>query len=91
MIFITTYTLKPYMSPEEGKEMMARFAEVGPGPGTTAHYVAADGSGGLVISDNDDLGATYRNVLEYGEWLSFDSTAVLTVDEAVPHIMDSLT
>lgn len=90
MIFVTTYKRKPYMSPQETKEMMSRFAENGPGPGTTAHYVAADGSHGVVISENDDVAAAYRNILHYAQWIEFESKAMLTIDEAVPHILDAL-
>ncbi len=90
MIFVTTYKIKPYISPAETKELMSSFAEIGPGPGTTAHYVAADGSHGVVISENDDLAAAYRNILNYTQWIEFDTTAMLDIDEAVPHILDSL-
>ena len=44
MLFMTTYTIKPYLTKEETKTLMQVFATEGPGPGTTAHYVAADGS-----------------------------------------------
>ncbi len=57
MISITTYKLKPFLTKDEVRELMSVFAKEGPGPGTTAHYVAADGRGGLVITDSDDLEA----------------------------------
>lgn len=90
MLWITTYRTKPFMTKTEIKELMAVFAEVGPGPGTTAHYVAADGSHGVVVSDTDDIGATYRNMLHYAEWIQFDTSPMLSVDDAVPHVIDAL-
>jgi len=90
MIFITSYRVKPHMSKEETAEMMAVFAEHGSSPGEIAHYVAVDGSHGMVISDSDDLGATYRNVLRFSQWIEFDSSVMLPVADAVPHILDAL-
>ena len=54
MHFVTTYKVKPYITQEETKELMAVFAANGEGPGTVAHYIAADGSHGVVISETDD-------------------------------------
>lgn len=90
MIFITTYKLKPFLSDEETKELMGVFAREGPGPGTKAHYVAADGSHGVVISEADDVGPAYRNLLNYTQWIEYDSKVMLTIEEAVPLIGDAL-
>lgn len=90
MIFVTTYHPKPYMSRQDTKDLLARFAEKGPGPGTIAHYIAVDDSGGVVISDTDDLTGSFRNILEYAEWIEFDTKAMLTIDDAVPLMMDAL-
>ncbi|MEZ5144875.1 MAG: DUF3303 family protein [Acidimicrobiales bacterium] len=90
MIFVTTYKVKPYLTKEETAELMAVFAANGEGPGTIAHYVAADGSHGVVISDNEDLAASYRNILNYSPWVEYESRAMLAVQDAVPHIMDAL-
>ena len=64
--------------------------EVGPGPGATAHYVAADGSHGVVISDTDDVEGSYRNIQNYTQWVEYDLKVMLTVEQAVPLIMESL-
>ena len=90
MVSITTYKLKPFLTKDEVREVMGVFAKEGPGPGTTAHYITADGSGGVVITDSDDLQAGYRNILNYTRWIEYDMTPVLDVEQAVPHIMDSL-
>jgi hypothetical protein len=90
MIFITTYKIKPFLSKDETRKLMSVFAKEGPGPGTTAHYVAVDGSHGVVISESDDLEAAYRNIQNYTEWVEYDTTVALTVEQAVPHIMDAL-
>jgi hypothetical protein len=90
MIFITTYKLKPFLSKKDTKHLMEVFGEQGAGPGTTAHYVAADGSHGLVIAETDDIEAAYRNILNYTEWVEYDTKVVLKIEQAVPHIMESL-
>jgi len=90
MIFITTYKVKPHLTKEESRELMAVFAETGPPAGTKAHYVAADNSHGLVIHEADNAAEGYRNILNYTQWIEYHTHAVLTIDEAVPHIMDAL-
>lgn len=90
MVFVTTYKVKPYLTKEETKELMDVFAANGPGPGTTAHYVAADGSHGVVISESDDVAGAYRNILNFTPWVEYDTSVMLTIDDAVPHILDAL-
>ncbi len=90
MILLTTYKLKPFLSKEETRKLMDVFAKEGTGPGATAHYIAADGSHGVVISDTDDVAAGYRNILNYTQWVEYDTKTMLTIEEAVPLIADSL-
>ena len=90
MILMTTYRIKPYLTDEETKKLLEVFAKEGPGPGTTAHYVAADGSHGVVISDTDDVAGGYRNIQNYTEWVEYDTKVILTVEQAVPLIVESL-
>ena len=90
MLFMTTYRIKPYLSKDETKELLQVFAENGAGPGTTAHYVAADGSHGVVIAETDDITGAYRNIQNYTQWVEYDTKVMLTVEEAVPLIMEAL-
>lgn len=90
MIFVTTYKVKPFLGKEDTRSLMGVFAKQGEGPGTKVHYVAADGSHGVVISEVDDLGPTYRNLLNYTEWIEYDTAVMLSIDQAVPHILDAL-
>jgi len=90
MLTVTSYKLKPFLSNEETKKLLAVFAEVGSGPGETAHYVAADGSHGLVISDTDDVAGAYANLQNYTQWVEYDSKVMLTAEQAVPLSMESL-
>ena len=90
MIFITTYRIKPFLSKDETRKLLDVFGKEGPGPGTTAHYVAADGSHGVVISDTDDIEAAYRNIQNYTQWVEYDTKVMLKVEDAVPQIMDAL-
>jgi hypothetical protein len=90
MIFVTTYKIKPYITNEETKELLEVFAKAGPGPGTTAHYVAADGSHGVVVAETDDVAAAYANLQNYTRWVQYETRVMLTVEEAVPLLIESL-
>jgi len=90
MIFITTYRMKPFLSKDETREMMSVFAKEGAAPGVTAHYVAADGGQGVVISESDDVESGFRSILNYTQWFEYDTKPFLTIEQAVPLIMDSL-
>ena len=89
MLLMTTYKIKPFLSDDEVKTLLDVFAKNGPGPGVTAHYVAADGSCGVVISDTDDVAGGYRNIQNYTQWVEYDIKVMLTVEEAVPLIMEA--
>ena len=90
MIFITTYKLKPFLSQEETKQLMEVFANEGAGPGATQHYVAVDGSHGVVISETDEVVGSYRNILNYTQWVEYETSVMLRVEDAVPQIVDAL-
>jgi Domain of unknown function (DUF3303) len=87
VIFITTYRIKQ-LSKDETKKLMGVFSEKGVPSTVRAHYLAADGSQGLVISEANDLEEAYRNILNYSEWIEYDTKPYLTIEQAVPHIMD---
>ena len=89
MIFITTYRIKQ-LSKDETKKLMGVFSEQGVPSTVRAHYLSADGSQGLVISEADDLQEAYRNILNYSEWIEYDTKPFLTIEQAVPLIMDYL-
>ena len=86
MIFVTTYKLKPHITKEETKQLMSVFATIGNAPGTVAHYVNADGGGGVAIAESDDPAEGYANLLNYQQWIEFDSKVMLKVEDAVPLI-----
>ena len=90
MIFVTTYRIKPYLSNAETKKLLEVFGEVGPGPGTQAHYVAADGSHGVVVAETDDVAGAYRNCRTTRSGCSTRTRVMLSVEEAVPLLMESL-
>jgi hypothetical protein len=86
---MTTYKIKPYISNEETMKLLEVFAKEGAGPGATAHYVAADGSHGVVIADTDDVAGAYRNLQNYTQWVEYNTQVMLTVEEAVPLIIEA--
>ena len=83
VIFITTYKIKQ-QSKDEAKKLMGVFAEKGVPSTVKAHYVAADGSQGVVVAEADDLEEAYRNILNYSEWIEYDTKPYLTIEQALP-------
>ena len=90
MKYVTTYKFKPFMTKDETKILLEAFARFGNAPGATAHYVRMDGTGGIVIGESDDIAGMYRNVLNYGEFVDFESHVVLSVEDAVPLVAESV-
>lgn len=90
MIFMTTYRVRPFLSKEETRELMEVFAHAGSTPGTIAHYIAVDNSHGVVISNTTDEGADYRSILNYSQWLEYETAVMLPIDKAVPLILDAV-
>jgi hypothetical protein len=43
-----------------------------------------------VIAETDDIEAGYRNLLNYTQWIEYETSVVLKIEQAVPHIMDAL-
>ena len=52
--------------------------------------MADDGSHGVVIADTDDVAGGYRNILNYTQWVEYETKVMLTVEDAVPLIMEAL-
>lgn len=88
MLFGTRYKFIGDRSPDAVKALLAAFGEHGAAPGTIAHYVLGDGRGGLVISDNDSITDAYENILNYQEWLEFEIHPLLTMEDALPSLMN---
>lgn len=87
MLFATKYTFKGDRSPDSVKEMLGVFAAQGEQEGQLAHYVAANGRGGLIISEADSMEDGYENLLHYSRWMDFDITPILPIDVAMGAIM----
>ena len=91
MLIFNEFTPKPHTSKEEVAETMAKFAEVGTGPGTVlGHYVKADGSGVINIMEVDDMEGVYRTTLEDLPYMTIESTPIVDIEDAVTQIMDYL-
>jgi hypothetical protein len=90
MLFISEYRIRPGLSKEDTGKLMTIFGERGAEPGTVAHYAKIDGSGGVVIIEQDDAAKAYEGTLAYSEYLEFTVTPVLNIDDAVGPIMGYL-
>jgi hypothetical protein len=89
MLFMTTYRVKPHLSRNETKKLLELFGKVGEAPGTVAHYVAADNSVGWAITDQEDASSGYAATLQYSEYIEFDTKPVLTMENALPHLLEA--
>jgi hypothetical protein len=65
MLFQTNYKLVGDRTPENAKDLMALFIERGASPGEIAHYIHVDGSGGTVISENDNIAELHDVAMAY--------------------------
>ena len=88
MLFGTRYKFVGDRSPESTKALLAAFGEHGAAPGTIAHYVMADGRGGLLISEHESINDAYANMMHYQQWLEFETHPMLTIDDALPTLME---
>jgi len=89
MLFMTTYRVKPYLPRSETKKLLDLFGKVGAAPGTIAHYLAADNSEGWVVTDAEDATSGYVATLQFSEYIEFDTKPVLTVEDALPHLLEA--
>jgi hypothetical protein len=90
MLFLSEYRFRPGMTKADFAALMTLFGERGPEAGTIAHYVKTDGSGGLVVIEEDDAAKAFAGSLAYSEYLEFTVSPVLTIDDAVGPIASYL-
>ena len=91
MIMMTTYRVKPFMSHDERRELVALFVENGTPGRDIGHYMAADNSYGVVISELDDPAEGFRNILNYAEHVEYETKLMLTIEEAMALIGEAIT
>ena len=89
MLFMTTYRVKPYLPRSETKKLLDLFGKAGEAPGTIAHYVAADNSCGWAVTDQEDATSGYAAILQYSEYIEFDTKPVLTIEDALPQFLEA--
>ena len=89
MLFMTTYRVKPYLPRSETKKLLDLFGKVGAAPGTIAHYVAADNTVGWTVTEAPDATTGYVATLQYSEYIEFDTKPVLTIDDALPPLLEA--
>jgi hypothetical protein len=89
MLFFTTYHFKPFMSKKESKELLETFSKIGGPAGEVAHYIAADNSFGVIISQSDDVMTSYRNILNYTEFVEYETRTVMHIDDAIPQLVEA--
>ena len=87
MLHMTTYKVKPYLPKSETKQLLERFMQMGAAQGEVAHYIAADNSGGWVITETDDAATDYVTVLQYADYIEFETKPILAVADALPHLL----
>lgn len=71
---------------EAGMRIMEAYGKAGDDPGMIAHYLFADGTGGVVVVDSDDPAAAYRTSLYMSEFLDLQAThthPAITLEQAL--------
>ena len=84
MKYVLNYRFKPHMSLEDTKEMLETFASNGDAPGAQLHYTWADGRGGTVVGETDDVAGLFRHANVYSRWVVEEVHPALEALEAVP-------
>jgi hypothetical protein len=89
MLYATTYTFRGQVTEESQKRFMHLFSQWKLPKGVTwkAHYVNADGSGGIIISEAKSAEAMFESAAPWNPWLQLHTVPILTIDAAVPTIM----
>jgi hypothetical protein len=71
---------------ESAMAIMEAYGKAGNDPGMIAHYIFADGTGGVVIAETDDAASAYRSSLHMSEFLDLQASrsySAVTLDEAL--------
>ena len=90
MLFMTEYRLKPHLPKSEVKRLMEIFAKRGAADGEIAHYVRSDGTGGYTIGQTEDSVPGIADALAYSEFMTFTTTPILKIEDALGPIAEYL-
>jgi hypothetical protein len=83
MLFVTEYRFRSGMDQAQVQRLMDLFGKRGAEAGEVAHYVKADGTGGFTIDEVDDAATPYAAALAYSEFIEFNASPVLKIDDAI--------
>ena len=89
MIFITTYKIKPFLS-KDNQETVGGLCQRGCGPRHNSALRRGRRQPRRGDRRSDDIEAAYRNIQNYTQWVEYDTKVMLTVEKAVPLLMDAL-
>jgi hypothetical protein len=86
VLFASIYTYVEGYGEETGRRLLQVFANWKPPAGyeIKAHYVLADGSGGVVIAEASAAAAAYEAAAAFTPFMHFRVAPVLDVTESVP-------
>ena len=89
MISATIYRWNSRARTKDGiKEILERYGDLGEDAGVLGHYIFADSSGGIVITDGPDTEHSYRVGLALSEFMDdIEEHTVLRVEDALPIVM----
>ncbi|MGI9529895.1 MAG: DUF3303 family protein [Acidimicrobiia bacterium] len=83
MMYATTYALTGKRSKKRTAKLLELFGQRGATPGTVAHYVFADGGGGLLIGTEEVMERLYEDAIHYSPWMELHTRPVLKIEDAV--------
>ena len=90
MLFLTTYRVKPYLPhgprPRSSLTSSARWEQLRePSPTMLPPTISV----GWVVVENEDAVTGYAASLSYSEYIEFDTKPILTIEDALPHLLEA--
>jgi len=89
MLSVSIYRWNDRARTKDGiQEVLKRYGDLGEDPGVVGHYIFADSSGGVVITDGPDSEHSYKVGLLLGEFMDdIEEHTALRIEDALPIVM----
>ena len=89
MLFLTTYRVKPYLPRSEVEKLLDLFGKAGAAPGNHRPLCCGRQFGRMGCRRNEDAVTGYEASLLYSEYIEFDTKPVLTIEDALPSLLEA--
>lgn len=87
MLMVSVYRWRDDAHDKESvMKVMEAYGKAGDAPGMIAHYIFADGTGGVIVAETDDPSSAYRTSLYMSEFLDLQASRsypAVTLEDAL--------